>query len=81
MCQTYGVEPFLNRVINPLELQRKWMLRTPEGALLFRAKVEADRVERQAGATGLDFHEWEGRFQILAGPSRNGESEGRPAHS
>jgi len=78
--RTYGVEPFLNRVINPLELQRKWMLRTPEGALLFRAKVEADRWNGRQEPP-VDFHEWEGRFQILRGLRGTGNPKARPAHS
>lgn len=60
----YGVEPFLNTKINPVELQKQWLMRTPEGALIFRAKVEADRWNGPS-EPAIDFHEWEGRFRII----------------
>ncbi len=60
----YGVEPFLNPKINPVELQKRWLMRTPEGALIFRAKTEADHWNGADEPT-VDFHEWEGRFRIL----------------
>jgi hypothetical protein len=60
----YGPEPFLNPKINPVELQKRWLMRTPEGAMIFRAKVEADRWNGPGEPT-VDFHDWEGRFRII----------------
>lgn len=60
----YGIEPFQNPKINPVELQKRWLMRTPEGALLFRAKVEADRWNGSENPT-IDFYDWDGRFRII----------------
>ena len=60
----YGPEPFLNPKINPVELQKRWLMHTPEGAMIFRAKVEADRWNGP-GEPPIDFHDWEGRFRII----------------
>jgi hypothetical protein len=40
------------------------MARTPEGAVLFRCRVEADRWNGP-GEPPVDFHEWGGRFAML----------------
>lgn len=60
----YGIEPFLNVKINPVELQKRWLMHTPEGAMIFRAKTEADRWNGPGEPT-VDFHDWEGRFRII----------------
>ncbi len=60
----FGLEPFQNPKINPASLQKRWMMRTPEGALVFRAKVEADRWNGPSEPT-MDFYDWEGRFRII----------------
>ncbi|HKZ58696.1 MAG TPA: hypothetical protein VJ547_02455 [Candidatus Thermoplasmatota archaeon] len=60
----FGLEPFQNPKINPPSLQRRWMMRTPEGALVFRAKVEADRWNGPSEPP-TDFYDWEGRFRII----------------
>ncbi len=60
----FGLEPFQNPKINPPALQKRWMMRTPEGALVFRAKTEADRWNGPAEPP-TDFYDWEGRFRII----------------
>jgi hypothetical protein len=60
----YGIEPFQDPRINPVDLQRRWLMRTPEGALLFRAKTETARWNG-LDEPPVDFYEWEGRLRIL----------------
>jgi hypothetical protein len=60
----FGVEPFQDARINPPELQRRWLMRTPEGALVFRAKTETGRWNG-SGQPPVDFYDWEGRFRII----------------
>jgi len=60
----YGVEALRQLPTNPPALQRRWMARTPEGALLFRCRVEADRWNGP-GEPPIDFHAWPGRFALL----------------
>jgi hypothetical protein len=60
----YGMEPFQNPKINATELQKRWMMRTPEGAVLFRAKVEAGRWNGR-DEPSMDFYDWDGRFRII----------------
>lgn len=74
----YGVEALRRLPTNPPSLQRRWMARTPEGAVVFRCRVEADRWNG-AGEPPLDFHSWGGRFALLEGlekAARDGQAHG-----
>jgi hypothetical protein len=71
----YGLETIRALPVNPLALQKKWMMRTPEGALLFRARVETDRWNGN-DEPPVDFYDWRGRFAILDGLERGANVKG-----
>ncbi len=60
----YGERALRSLRTNPASLQKRWMARTPEGAVLFRCRVEADRWNGP-GEPPVDFHAWSGRFALL----------------
>jgi hypothetical protein len=60
----YGIEAIRKLPTNPPSLQSRWMARTPDGAVLFRCRVEADRWNGP-GELPVDFHAWGGRFALL----------------
>ncbi len=60
----YGMEALRKLPTNPPSLQSRWMARTPEGAVLFRCRVEAGRWNGP-GELPVDFHAWGGRFALL----------------
>jgi hypothetical protein len=74
----YGERALRALPTNPPSLQRRWMARTPEGAVLFRCRVEADRWDG-AGEMPVDFHAWGGRFALIEGlerAARDGRAHG-----